>query len=493
MWKGFDKMRRNKNMFLLTLQTASCVTLASCMMFATSFGVTAQDMVGSEPLSSDTAAADIGVADNGSSENKANTVSIVCLASNVKAGARIKEEDVELKEVKAHLAPSNSITDITTVISKYATDDLYKGEYVYEAQLSSTKPSSGNSSSLGQSDASYVNVADYIKPNTGRDVYSSLNALIKSNPQRTIYFADGEYIISKPIKISASPGASVTLRLSEGAVIKAASSWNDKDAMICFGHEGKGDGVGGAGKYVGIVGGTIDGNGVANGIAIGKIYGFREGYVRSVLVKNAPIGITVSRGGNENSADVDIDDVVVVGTGKTGSIGIWLDSLDNTVTNARIYHTQIGVKFGGAGNLVRSIQVYNTAGLNNSIGFLETTGINCKTGYEGKSSGNFILHCRAIDYNVGIQFYGDITILDSCTAKWTKAISGERTAFKLNEKCGLTTASLLNCRAEFYNGGTFFSENTGGWITGNNFETPMSQGGDTSKVGSIWGSVLPIS
>ena len=51
----------------------------------------------------------------------------------------------------------------------------------------------------GTSDLGYVIVSDYVTPSSGEDVSEALQQLIDANPNRTIYFPDGEYIISKHI------------------------------------------------------------------------------------------------------------------------------------------------------------------------------------------------------------------------------------------------------------------------------------------------------
>ena len=45
----------------------------------------------------------------------------------------------------------------------------------------------------------YVVVTDYVKANGKRDVSDILQKIIDDNPNRTIYFPDGLYLISKPI------------------------------------------------------------------------------------------------------------------------------------------------------------------------------------------------------------------------------------------------------------------------------------------------------
>ena len=78
----------------------------------------------------------------------------------------------------------------------------------------------------------YVVITDYIKANTGEDLSDALQELILQNPNRTIFFPDGEYVIAKPICTPANPVHAVTLLLSNFAVIKAAENWSSTEAMI---------------------------------------------------------------------------------------------------------------------------------------------------------------------------------------------------------------------------------------------------------------------
>ena len=81
----------------------------------------------------------------------------------------------------------------------------------------------------------YLIVTDYIEASSGKDVSDELQALILNNPQRTIYFPDGVYLISKPICTPANPAHSVSLLLSCYATIKATDDWTDTEALVRLG------------------------------------------------------------------------------------------------------------------------------------------------------------------------------------------------------------------------------------------------------------------
>lgn len=85
------------------------------------------------------------------------------------------------------------------------------------------------------SERGYVVVTDYIKAETGKDVSDDIQRIIDTHPNRTIYFPDGVYIISKPILTPADPQKSVALELSNFAIIRAAEDWASEEAMIRLG------------------------------------------------------------------------------------------------------------------------------------------------------------------------------------------------------------------------------------------------------------------
>ena len=81
----------------------------------------------------------------------------------------------------------------------------------------------------------YLVVTDYIEANTGKDVSDDLQKLILDNPHRTLFFPDGEYILSKPICTPANPKNAVHLVLSNFATLKASEDWSENEAIVRLG------------------------------------------------------------------------------------------------------------------------------------------------------------------------------------------------------------------------------------------------------------------
>ena len=116
----------------------------------------------------------------------------------------------------------------------------------------------------------YLVVTDYVNADTGEDLSDALQNLILNNPNRVLFFPDGEYLLSKPICTPANPVHSVSLLLSDYAVIKAMDSWNSDEALIRLGAAEPFNTIYVNGSNYYLSGGIIDGNGVE--IAIPDFY-----------------------------------------------------------------------------------------------------------------------------------------------------------------------------------------------------------------------------
>ena len=300
------------------------------------------------------------VAEDGSEADKPATVDVVKLVNDVKLGSRISKNDVEVVTVKNVNVPSNIISDPEDVYTFYAKEDLYAGNYLSPDQITESKVAKADSELLikpiKESIDDYIVVTDYIIPNTGKDVSQHIQKLIDSNPRRTIYFPDGEYTLSHSLTTSGAGNSSVSLRLSDGAVIKAHAEWRGT-ALICLGEDDPGaNDIVSIGSYYCVVGGTLDGNSRANGI---NIEGGRESLVREVCIKNTKTGILIKDGVNNSSADCDFEDITIIGDGLIGEYGFKIEACDNTLTNIRVYNMQTGVHCTRGGNLIKNVYVIN--------------------------------------------------------------------------------------------------------------------------------------
>lgn len=224
----------------------------------------------------------------------------------------------------------------------------------------------------------YVVATEHGVPADGKtDCAPAIEKLIAENPNRTIFFPDGTYLLSRPVRTPAKPALSVHLLLANYAVVKAMDNWEAGRALIELGAIEKANDIITNGSNYGLYGGIIDGSDIANGISID---GGRETRVENVSIKHTQTGIHIKHGANSGSSDADINNVNIIGNNKPTSIGVLIEGYDNTLSNMRIYGVNIGVDIRSGGNSLRNIhplyrigkdQVYET-----SIGFIVGPGHN---------------------------------------------------------------------------------------------------------------------
>lgn len=291
------------------------------------------------------------------------------------------------------------------------------------------------------SDRGYIVVTDTVAANTGADVSEAIQSIIDSNPNRTIYFPDGEYVFSKPIYTPADPRLSVSLELSDFAVLKAGEGWTKGEAVVQLGGKNPANDTHTVGSNYSFEGGVIDGSGVANGISIN---GGRETAVRNVSIKHTVVGIFVMYGANSGSSDSDIYGVNIIGTGGTDSVGIVLEGFDNTVTNVRIGCVYTGVHVKSGGNMLRNVHpLYYSdyTDFENSCGFLIDEG------------NNWFDYCYSDQFAIGFRTtnYGSSTF-NNCFCYWYSPSGGVQTGFRADKYFNSDITSLtLGFKDETYN------------------------------------------
>lgn len=256
----------------------------------------------------------------------------------------------------------------------------------------------------------FVIVTDYLKADGAADVSDALQKVIDAHPNRTLYFPDGTYLLTKPILTPANPKRSVDLRLSNYAVIKAAPGWSSSEALVRLGGKDPANDIRTPGSNYSFTGGIVDGSGVAKGISID---GGRETKVRDVSMKNVLVGLHIKRGANSGSSDCDIADVNIVGNRATNSIGVLVEGYDNTFSNMRIADVYVGVRLLGGGNSLRNIHPLFTCGYDvyeQSIGFDDRTG------------NTWMDFCYSDHFSVGFNLSPDAAgVYHKCFTMWYAA------------------------------------------------------------------------
>jgi len=254
----------------------------------------------------------------------------------------------------------------------------------------------------------YIIVTDWVKNDGSEDVSDAIQKIIDENPNRTIYFPDGTYLLSKPICTPAEPKKSVDLRLSNYAVLKASEDWSSEEAMVRLGGIYPFNDIRTNGSNYAFTGGIVDGSGIASGISIDS---GRETKITDVSIKHTKIGIHIKYGANSGSSDADILNVNIIGNKATDSKGVLLEGHDNTLSNMRIADVQIGIHIKSCGNSMRNLHPLYTCtyvDYANSCGFYDEAGSNW---YNFCYSDHFGIAFR-IGKKIGLNIY------DSCFCMW---------------------------------------------------------------------------
>lgn len=263
-----------------------------------------------------------------------------------------------------------------------------------------------------------VNVMDYITDING-DVISDIQRAIDENPNRVIYFPDGTYKISSPIYTPANPYKSVSLELSNYAVIQPTDNWSSENAMICLGGKDPYNTILIPGSNYYLSGGVIDCLGKSNGISVDC---GRETLIKDTAIKNAQIGMHIKKGLNGGSSDCDILDINITGNMDKNSIGILIEGHDNTVTNIRIYRMQTGVMISSGSNILRNVHpLYGS-----SDESLYASGC----AFIDKYGNNWYDFCYSDQYAIGFRIETGASIYNDCYSYWYSNRGEKHTCFQ---------------------------------------------------------------
>ena len=271
-----------------------------------------------------------------------------------------------------------------------------------------------------------------VKADGKRDVSDAIQKIIDENPNRTIYFPDGVYLISKPILTPAEPTKSVALELSNYAIIKAAEGWSHDEALIRLGGKDAANNIRTPGSNYYLEGGIIDGSGVAKGISIDS---GRETVIRNTSIKSVVVGIHVKHGANSGSSDSDIFGVNIVGNNTPESIGVLVEGYDNTFTNMRIGGVHFGFKIRSQANMLRNIHPLYYGSNNSyetSCGFLDETGC------------NWYDFCYSDEFATAFRITKSASHYNNCFAYWYSKRGTKHTIFKSD---GEFNSAVMNMHA----------------------------------------------
>lgn len=356
--------------------------------------------------------------------NTEEKVEVVRLVENISAGIKVTSAKVETVTVNKADLPAGTILKAEDVIGKFTLTDMYAGEYFLPTKLSTIKISDDKdddpvNDTINFADAGYVIVSDYVKPDIGVDVSDDIQKLIDENPNRTLYFPDGDYLLAKPLTTSADPEKTVSFKLGNFAHFKAAATWETRgEPLLKLGADDMEDGIVNEGNHYSVEGGIFDGSNVADAI---WVMNAGDVSLRYISIKNAVVGIHVQADEEGNGPTADVHTVNIVGTGTLDSIGVILDTDNNTLTNMRIAHNQIAIKLTGSNNFLRNLHPLYT--------------------YGGEQTKDYPIH-----YNQSVAFYdvGTRNFYDNCY----------NDQFAIGFYMGKDTASVYDCCFSYWYRGT---------------------------------------
>ena len=360
--------------------------------------------------------------DNGASTEE--KVTVVRLKENIKYGAKVTSAKIEEVQVNKADLPEGTILNKEDVLGKFTTTAMYAGEYFLPVKLANERPADVDENGdavieeddgiINFEDAGYVMVTDYLKPDTGEDVSDAIQQLIDDNPNRTLYFPDGVYMLSKPITTSADPAKTVSFKLSNFAHFKAMDSWETRsEPLFKLGATDMTDEFASVAYHYSLEGGIFDGSDKADAI---WVMGAGNVSIRYSSIKNTVVGIHVKATDEDhNGPTVDVHTVNIVGSGTEDSYGVILDTNDNTLTNMRIASNLIAIKLTGSDNFLRNLHplfIFESA-LNNEAVYRKSVSF-----YDvGKQ--NFYDNCYNDQFATGFYFGKDTaSIMDCCFNYW---------------------------------------------------------------------------
>ena len=282
-----------------------------------------------------------------------------------------------------------------------------------------------------------VCVTDYVAVDTGEDVADALQAVIDANPNRTIWFPDGEYLVSHPLRTPADPTKSVDLQLANYAVIRATDDFTG-GAVIALGGKDPYNTTLQVGSNYSLTGGVIDGSNIADGVSIDS---GRETRVQNTSIKHTIVGLHIKYGANSGSSDADIRDISITGNSAADSVGMLVEGHDNTFTNVRIGFVRTGVVMRAAGNSLTNVHPLFEIDWDNYEG---------SCGFQEESGSNVYTYCYSDQFQTAFKIVGNgRSIYDNCYAYWWSGKGGKCTGFRAEGSN--FNAVVTNLRIDFRN------------------------------------------
>ena len=355
-------------------------------------------------------------------------VNVVRAKTGINLGTKIGEDSLEIVAMDASVVPAGALSRKEDVVGKFATAQIFAGDFFSAEKLSSKMPvvkdeEKEENDQLNFDDAGYVLVSDYLKPDPKKDAADAIQKLIDENPNRTLYFPDGTYLLSKSIETSADPDKKVSFKLSNYAQFKPMDTWTYGEPLFKIGAKGEASDAPDAENGVVFEGGILNGDNRADAI---WVVGGGNVSIRYSAIKYAVVGIHVKADENGGGPTVDVTTTNIVGSGTLDSVGVILETDNNTLTNMRIAANQICIKLLGNGNFLRNLHPLYVfrSGLK-----AEENYVNSIAFYDGGTR-NFYDNCYNDQFSTGFYLVeGNKSIFDCCFNYWYTEGYGYHNAF----------------------------------------------------------------
>lgn len=135
-------------------------------------------------------------------------VDIIRIKQNVSRGQVIKADDIELARVGAYNLPSGVIKDGYAVVGKYATADLFAGDYLFTSKLTTENKSADSalSSLMGDKVAISVPVGSFASGLSGKIENGDIVSVIVYNSEMRTSHIPAELKYVKVITTTTSGG-----------------------------------------------------------------------------------------------------------------------------------------------------------------------------------------------------------------------------------------------------------------------------------------------
>ena len=243
-----------------------------------------------------------------------------------------------------------------------------------------------------------VNVKQFGAKGDGvTDDTAAIQTAIDNNPNTTIYFPKGIYLVSQTIITRREDDKKVYLELDMKATIKATSSFNG-DYIFYIAGSGTETLYRFTHQHTGIHGGVIDCNSVTGGVRLGRSH---ESMFSEIFIINCPtIGFWIE---DNYSADTYLSKIMMYATKDSnnipsGQIGLKVDAYDNNIEYVRTCDFNIGIQINGGGNWFRECHPLWTGTGAGSVETSEGT-----VGYDNYGPDTHIISCYQDKFSIGIK------------------------------------------------------------------------------------------